>query len=187
MEWREKKGAKMSRKLIPVWSVILLLAGCASMQASQGNPQAASARPVITQAFAAPEMRTGDAWKIYLNASDPNGDMEYIVATVDQPGRGGGYPPSFTRIKTGEHQELSGYVYLNTANNVQQGLNFTNLTLTVQIKDRNGNMSNPVSLPLHFQLSALQQPPPPGVFHEANLGPVMIQIRPLGDGGKQES
>ncbi len=176
----------MIKKVIPVLSVVLLLAGCASMQANQGNPQAASARPVITQAFAAPEMRTGDAWKIYINASDPNGDMEYVVATVDQLGRGGGYPPSYTRIKSGGRQQLSGYVYLNTANNVQQGLNFTNLVMTVQIKDRNGNMSNPVSFPLHFQLSAVQQPPPAGVFQEANLGPIMIQIRPLGDGGKNE-
>ena len=176
----------MVKKIVPVLSAIVLLFGCASMQADQGNPEAASARPVITQAYAAPEMRTGDAWKIFINASDPNGDMEYIVATIDQPGRGGGYPPSYTKVKKGENQQMSGYVYLTTANNVQSALNFTNLTLTVQIKDRNGNLSNPVSFPLHFQLSAVQQPPPQGIFQQANLGPVMIEIRPLGDGGKSE-
>ncbi len=146
------------------------------------NPQAAAARPVITQAYASPIMRTGDTWQMYLNASDPNGDMRFIVATVDQPGRGGGgYPPSFTRIRKGEnHQRLSGYIYLNTVINIQQGLDFTNIVITVQIKDRNGNMSNPVSFPLHFQPTAAQQPPPSGTFEDHDLGPVMIQIQPLG-------
>ncbi len=171
----------MVRKFVPVLCAVFLLIGCAAMQANEASPQALSARPIITQAYASPVMRTGDTWQVYLNASDPNGDMRYIVATVDQMGRGGGgYPPSFTRIRKGDNQKLSGYIYLNTVMNVQQGLEFTNLTLTVQIKDRNGNMSNPVSFPLHFQLSAVQPPPPPGTFEDHDLGPVMIQIQPLG-------
>ncbi len=174
----------MVRKMALILTVILFLVGCASMKANQGPPESASARPVITQAYAAPAMRIGETWKIYLNASAPNGDMHYIVATLDQPGRGGGYPPSFTRIKKGQEKQLSGYIYLNTAGNVQQGLNFTNIVLTVQVKDRYGNLSNPVSFPLHFQLSAVQQPPPSGLFQEDALGPVMIEIRPLGDGDR---
>jgi hypothetical protein len=182
MRGRGKRKAKMVKNFGLIFGAVLFLIGCASMQANEGNAQAVSARPIITQAYASPAMRTGDTWQIYFNASDPNGDMRYIVATVDQQGRGGGgYPPSFTRIRKGENrQRLSGYIYLNTVNNIQQGLDFTNLTLTVQIKDRNGNMSNPVSFPLHFQLSAVQPLPPPGTFEDHDLGPVMIQIQPLG-------
>ncbi len=140
------------------------------------NPLANSARPVITQAFAAPAMRPGDIWKVYLNAVDQNGDMEFIIATIDQPGRGGTYLPSFIRIKSDEHQKLSGYIYLNTLNNVQQGLTFTTLGLTLQINDRNGNLSNAVFFPLHFEMTATQEPPPPSMFQEKELGPIMIQI-----------
>ncbi len=134
--------------------------------------------PVITEAYAAREMKVGDTWKIYLHASDPEGDMEYILATVDQPGRGGGYPPSATKIRKDQKQQLSGYIYLSTSPNLQQGLEYANITLTVQIKDRQGNLSNPVSFPLHFRSTAQQDPPSPGQFDETDLGPVMIEISP---------
>jgi len=54
--------------------------------------------PVITQSFASTSLGAGDTWKVYLNASDPDGDMKYIVCTIDQPGIGI-YPVSFTRVK----------------------------------------------------------------------------------------
>ncbi len=139
---------------------------------------ASSTRAGITQAYAAKEIRMGDTWKIYLKASDPNGDMEYIMATVDLPGRGGGFPPSFIKIRKGQNEQLSGYIYLNTARNLQQGLEFANITVTVQVKDRQGNLSNPVSFPLHFRSTAQQEPPPPGQFEEVDLGPLMIEISP---------
>ncbi len=174
----------MFKKLIPLLVLVFLAVCCASVQA-QSTPQytANTAKPVITQAYASPEMRVGDTWKIYLNAVDPNSDMKYIVAPIDQPGRGG-YEASWTRIKGGGGHELSGYIYFNTVSNVQQGLNFTNITLTVQVKDKAGNMSNPVSFPLLFTYTARQEPPAPGVFQDKDLGPVMIQIRPLGDSVK---
>ncbi len=134
--------------------------------------------PVIKGAYAAKEMKVGDTWKIYINASDPEGDMEYILASVDQPGRGGGYPPSATKIRESRNQQLSGYIYLSTSRSLQEGIEFTNITLTVQIKDRHGNLSAPVSFPLHFRSSAQQAPPPPGQFEEVDLGPVMIEISP---------
>jgi hypothetical protein len=172
------------KKLIPLFILVFLSMSWISVQA-QNAPQYAAgsaSKPVITQGYAAAEMRAGDVWKVYINASDPNSDLKYVVATIDQPGRGGGYPPSYTRIKGGNVRGLSGYVYLNTVVNVQQGLNFTNITLTVQVKDKAGNFSNPVSFPLHFQMNARQEPPASGLFQEKDLGPGMIQIRPLGDG-----
>jgi hypothetical protein len=141
----------MFKKFIPLFVLMFLAVGWVSVQA-QSNPQNAAgstSKPVITQAYAATQMRPGDTWKVYINVSDPNSDLKYVVVTLDQPGRGGGYPPSYTRIKGGNVHDLSGYVYLNTANNVQQGLDFTNITLTLQVKDKAGNFSNPVSLPLH--------------------------------------
>ncbi len=60
-----------------------------------------------------------------------------------------------------------------------QGFAFTNLVLTVQIRDKAGNVSEPVSFPLQLQANARQQSPPPGgVFQEKNLGPVAIRIEP---------
>jgi hypothetical protein len=85
-------------------------------------------RPVVTQFFAAREICPGDTWKIYFRASDPEGGMKAVYATVDQPGRG---PQAAGPISIPQDQQrdLSGFLYLNTAGN--QGSAFLNLTLTV--------------------------------------------------------
>ncbi len=168
---------RMFKKLL-VFVVIVFLAGCASMQAGETSKSSAGAtsKPEITNAYASKEIRLGDIWKIYINASDPNSEIKYVVATIDQPGRGV-YQPGLTRIK-GSH-ELSGYVYWKAPD--VEALNFTNITLKLQIKDKAGNYSNEVSFPLHFTTTARQEPPAPGVFQDRNLGPVMIGIRALGD------
>jgi hypothetical protein len=72
---------------------------------------APKAAPVITQSFASPQIAPGKNWRIYLKASDADGDMEGIVSTVHQPGVGT-YPVSSTRTGENYRKELSGYVYL---------------------------------------------------------------------------
>jgi len=132
--------------------------------------------PVIHQSFAAQEIRPGETWKIYLRASDPEGDMKTIVCTVDQAGSGT-YPVSFINIAEGQKNELSGFIYLTTFQS--QGLNHLTLALTVQIQDRAGNDSPPVSFPLRFSPFAKEEPPPEGIFQEKDLGPIMIQLVPI--------
>lgn len=136
--------------------------------------------PVITNHFAASDLRAGDAWKVYLKATDPDGDMKYIVATVKQAGVGVS-PVSLTRIREENRKELSGYVYLNTmAGSNYQSLTFFSLTLTIWVQDRAGNFSEPVELPLTFgnRIEA-QATPPSGTYQEQDLGPVMIFLRTM--------
>ena len=125
--------------------------------------------PVITNAFAAQEIRAGDIWKIYLEASDPDGDMKTIVCSIEQPGVP--YPSSFTRIGEGQRKNLSGYIFLTT----KPGL--VSLTLNVQIMDEAGHYSAPVSFLLVFGSKAKQENPPPGVFKENELGPININLQ----------
>ncbi len=141
--------------------------------------------PVITRAFASPEIRPGSTWKIYLIAADPRGKMKYIVSVINQPGVGQ-YPVSLIRIRPQNREELNGYIYLNTLS--RGDLNFVNITLTVQIQDTRGNYSQPAIFPLSFNNRYRQEPPPPGVFEENNLGPIMIQLRTIenGDGRGHE-
>ena len=136
-------------------------------------------QPVITQFFAAREICPGDTWKVYLRAASPEGGMKAIYATVDQPGRGpqvGGPIP----IPEDQRRDLSGFLHLNTAG--AQGSAFMNLTLTVQIRDRAGRFSEPVSFLLALNPRAAQESPPPGAFEERSLGPVMVSLDP-GTGG----
>jgi hypothetical protein len=140
------------------------------------------AAPTITAHFAASEIRPGESWKVYLKASDPDGDMKYIVASVKQAGVGV-YSASFTRIKEENRKELSGYVYLNTM--VGVGSNSTSLlyywlTLTVWVQDGSGNFSNPVEVPVTFGSRVeAQGMPPSGVYKEQDLGPIMVPLRTM--------
>jgi len=85
--------------------------------------------------------------KIYLNVSDQNGEMKNIYAVIDQPGVGE-YPSRVIKIKEGNQKELSGYLYLITS--TPFGLEFVNITLTVQVQDKSGIFSQPAMFPLTF-------------------------------------
>jgi len=136
------------------------------------------ASPIIHQSYAANQIWPGDTWKIYLIASDPDGDMKNIVCTIDQSGVGT-YPASIIRIAEGRQKELSGFIYLNTQG--FEDLNFVTLNLTVQVQDMAGHFSRPAAFPLLLTGTGPQEPPRPGVFQEANLGPIMIRLRTIQD------
>ena len=172
----------MKNKIVAGLVLLLLIAGCATMMSFEEREKTyGKEASVITETFASKQLRPGDTWKVYLKASDPDGDMQSIVATVDLVGSGT-HPASFTRIKDGNRKELSGYVSLNTWNPSGEGwLNNLTLTLTVQIKDRAGHLSKAVTFPLEFNSRYVQEPPPPGVFPEQNLGPIMITLRSFND------
>ncbi len=164
----------MKEKILAAVFVFLCLAiGCATLEGPKG---VVKATPAISQTFASEEIRTGDTWKIYLNASDPNGEMKKIYAIVDQPGQT--YPMSITRVSKENGKEFSGYLYLSTASPATP-LEGTSITLTLQIQDRSGNFSPPAVFPLTLKSRATQEAPPQGVFKERDLGPVMVTLKSL--------
>ncbi len=150
--------------------VFLCLAiGCASMPGSKVDGKAT---PIITQSFASKEIRPGDTWKVYLKVSDPNGEMKKIFAMIDQPGVVP-YPVSIIPVKKENRKELSGYIYLSTANPVFP-MNGVNLTLAVQVQDGSSNFSQPVVFPLSINTTSSQEAPSQGGFKEEELGPVNV-------------
>ena len=127
--------------------------------------------PVIISAFASKEVRQGETWKVFLQAQDPDGDMNRIMCTVEQPGVGF-QPVGIIGIRDDRRRNLSGYIYLNTA--TASGVQFASCRLTIQIRDKRDNISNPVSFPLSLNPRAVPQTPPPGGFQDEDLGPVQI-------------
>ena len=142
-----------------------------------GAEAAGKAIPVITQAFASTKVWPGETWKVYLNVSDPGGEMKYIFATVGQPGVGQ-YPLSIIRVKRSDWKEMSGYLYVVTFTPYYP-LDFVNLTLTVEVQDRSGNFSRPVVFPLSINSRYTQEAAPQGVFKERELGPVMVNLQSI--------
>ena len=167
----------MSKIFLAGLALLFLGSACAGLQSSEsGGSVSKGEPPVIIQSFASKQLAAGDTWKIFLNASDVNGDMKQIVSTVSQPGVGESV--SYTRIKREDEREFSGYIYLNTFDAPNySALNSTTLTLTVQIKDTAGNISKPQVFPLSFNSTFTQEPPPPGVFKEKDVGAILITLR----------
>lgn len=155
--------------------LIFLALGCAAFEPMAVMEQKyGKAGPVISTSFASKQLWPGETWKVYLNASDPDGDMKSIICTITQPGMGT-YPPSFVRIREENRKVISGYLYWITGGS--NDIRFYPIELTVQIQDMAGHLSTPVSFPLSFRHGIRQEKPPKDTFQEKELGPIMISLR----------
>jgi hypothetical protein len=170
---KNERRKEMNKKVLLATFAFLFLA--IRVMPLAGSEVAEKEIPIVSQSFASKEIRPGEAWKVYLNAAHPNGEMTNIFAEVYQPGVGQ-YPISIIRIKPENPKELSGYIYLPTSTSWHL-LNFVNLVLTVYVQDRAGNFSAPVAFPLSISTRFSQEAPPQGVFQEQDLGPVMLRLR----------
>ena len=169
------------KKQLSLALALLFLAGCAGfMSLEETEKKYGKAGPQITRSFASPEIKLGDSWKIYLNASDPDGDMKTIVCNLRQTGVGA-YPVSFIKIPDDQNRNLSGFIFLNTlgASREVEGQSFT---LTVQVQDKAGHSSEPSSFPLAFSSLGQQESPPPNAFQDRNIGPLLITLKPVARG-----
>ena len=134
--------------------------------------------PVITHWHASEELHHGDIWKIYLEANDPDGDMRQFVCIFNQLGYGQ-YFPDFIVIKNGYSKDLRGYLrFFSTSGDGVSLPEWTQLTLTVFIRDKGANRSNKVVFPLVLSRGAKQGPPPPpfdtGPLDK--LGTIMVEL-----------
>ena len=170
----------MNKKIFALFVAFILAIGWTMVEPRAAQtPGEGKGIPVITQSFASGEVRAGDTWRVYLKASDPDGKMKYIFATISQPGVGT-YPVGITRIKEENLKELSGYIYLNTAPARSPEFFNRSLTLTVNIRGEGGQFSQPAVFPLFFQAKPARELPPEGVFKEQSLGPIMVTLRAIG-------
>jgi hypothetical protein len=162
-------------------AAIVMFCLAVGFAAPAGSEVMGKGTPVITQAFASKEIKPGEAWKVYLNVSDPNGEMKNIFAVVYQAGVGE-YPMSIIKVKEESRKQLSGYIYLPTSTSWYP-MDYVNLTLRVEIQDRSGNFSAPAVFALSLSSRFSQEAPPQGVFQEQELGPVMVRLKTVDGGG----
>jgi len=169
----------MRTKLAVTGMILVGIVACAHMGGLEEKEKIYGKNPpVIGQYFASNQLRPGGQWKIYIVASDPDGDMDTLVAIVTQPGLAS-YPVSMTRIKEENAKDLSGYFYLNTSGPLGHDFLYNQeLSVSIQIKDKAGHTSQPVSLSVLLVGGQNPKLPPAGAFHEKDLGPIMVTLRP---------
>jgi hypothetical protein len=167
----------MWRKLAVSGMILAAVVGCAHKGGIEEKEKIYGKNPpVIEQSFASDELSVGDPWKIYILASDPDGDMETILVVVEQVAMGS-YPVSRTKIKEENGKLLSGYLYLTT-----KGYDFLydqTLTVSIQIRDKAGRTSKVVTHSVVVLRRQTPKSPPEGVFKEEDLGPIMVALRPV--------
>jgi hypothetical protein len=139
----------MQLRIYFVLVLTFLVGSCSSLQIQdydevfekQGQP------PVLLDYYAAAVIRPGTTWKIYLEAKDKGGDMVDITTMLFQTGFGY-YATDYTRLTGKERKEFAGYVALRTPPEVS--LTQDTFTMEVLVRDRQGNSSETIKLPLTF-------------------------------------
>jgi hypothetical protein len=164
----------MIGRVVQAVLLFLLLPGCAAYQ-HPGDTTNADHPPVILATYAPEVIRPGNLWKVYLKATDADGDMKEIFAMMWQTGVGY-YSTDITRIKKGDAKEVAGYLYLNTP--PDPTLLSDRFTLTLLVRDREGNKSEPVEVHFHFDYVPPEKLPESWqAVADNQLGGILIKIQ----------
>jgi hypothetical protein len=147
----------MTKKVFLMILVSLLLVSCGLMWEGQGpGPRDEGSPPQILASYAEQVIRPGETWKVYLRVRDVDCDMTYLITDMWQPGEGS-YPVSFTPIRELPCPELVGYVFLKTP--ADGALVWEQFQAKLFVRDRRGNRSNSIQLPLNFDQVSVKKPP----------------------------
>jgi len=143
------------------------------------NPAGTKA-PIITHAFAVDKGSYGSIWKIYIEAEDPDGDMDKIAVVVDQTGYGH-YPTEWIFLKPQFREHLIGYLQWHTFSSKTSNLpEWTQMTVKVSIFDKAKNESNQVVFLFTFESGSRNQgyqlPAPFDKENIPRLGNIMIDL-----------
>jgi hypothetical protein len=165
----------MSRKISVALLAASLIFGCGLSWKDEGPPPRQKGRTPEIVSFQAEEIiRPGDTWRVYLKLRDVDCDMDYIVTHLWQPGVAA-YPVSFTPIKQFVCPELVGYIFLRTP--ADRGLIWNQYEAKILVRDRRGNYSKSIDLPLNFDLLASKKLPEEWQGQPAvSIGAVMIDL-----------
>ena len=137
--------------------------------------------PIITRTFAVDKGQYGFIWKIYIEAEDPDRDMDKIAVVVDQMGYGS-YPTDWTILKPQYRKHFIGYLQWNTFSSKTSFLpEWTRITMKVSIFDKAGNESNEVVFPFTFESGVKNQyeyqlPSPFDQSDIPRLGHIMVDF-----------
>ena len=177
-----KEVMQMKRNGLP-WLIILpIMVVFLVVSQVTAQPKPGTNAPIITHFFAVERGRYLDVVKLYIEATDPNGDMLRIATVIEETGSGY-HPPDWTFLKPNQGSQFAGYLQWNTHSLFDVG-EWHNVTLKVSVFDRSGNESNVVVFPFEFVSEVLPKPQPPAPFDQGNaskLGHVMTELRGSGN------
>jgi hypothetical protein len=125
--------------------------------------------PVITHAYAPERVpyKTTEL-KVYIEAEDADGDMNYVFVVVDEPGHGP-YPPDRVLLSPRHRSHLKGFLQWNRVRPGAPLAEGTQIRVRVSIADKARNVSNEVVFPITFVSGAGAQEDIPAPFDEIDI------------------
>ena len=175
----------MLKNNVILFLLFALVAGCTTYKGVK-TAQDGGTPPMILGSYASESVRPGATWRVYLEAKDPDGDIQSIIAQLSQPGIGY-YPVDFTYMKGADREGFAGYLILNTPRDYNLLQEYVEVKLT--LLDCEGNKSEPVRFTLRFDLKSGYGPQEvPERWQgaaERKLGTIMVQIRSVVEDNKE--
>ncbi len=152
------------KKLVLLGMAVALMVFGITMQAgAQGAPK-------LEKIWAPAEVDFGKDLMVYVKASDPEGNMRWVVVSM---GRGTGAPQGSAPIwlHKQSRSEVNGYVYWNTGIAASQTVSGM---VYIQIVDWKGNESETMALPVKIVPRGAKSEKPPAEFKQVEIGPIMV-------------
>ena len=143
-------------------ALVLMVWGTATESNAQGGP-------VLEKIWCSPEVTSGSLVKIYVKATDPEGDMRWVVVTAGRGTQPVGSVP--VRLSKEMRKELNGYLYWDSRG---AAMKETSGTVQILIEDWKGNESETKSLTVKLVPKGAKVEKPPADFKEVAIGPIML-------------
>jgi hypothetical protein len=127
--------------------------------------------PKLEKVWAPAEYNFGSIVKIYVKASDPQGDMKWLVVTAGGAGITKPVGSAPVRLSKGL-KDLNGYVYWDSSRAAQKS---GTVTAEILIEDAKGNESEAKSVTIKMVAKGAKAEKTPAEFQEVEIGPIMIK------------
>ncbi|MFC1491378.1 hypothetical protein ACFLQ0_02175 [Nitrospinota bacterium] len=105
--------------------------------------------PIVEAIAAQTEIRDGNLWKIYIRASDPDGDLDKIQVTFSQLGNGTYSPDLLVQKKT--VRNLNGAILVWAYLNGGRASGTIYGAVEIRVEDRAGNVSDAKTMEFEVQ------------------------------------
>ncbi len=148
------------------------------------GPTGEKHRPVVIAIDAQREFGDGTLWKIYVRASDPDGDLDKIQVTFSaSPGM---YAPDLFVLPKSQRKEVNGAILVWARLNGDGSTDDIYGKVEIRAEDRAGNLSEPKKLQFTVQEYGMYDEfvPPSGFDRNVVLGQVEFPLETSSSTGK---
>ena len=142
----------------------LMVLGAASVSSAQGGP-------VLEKVWAPAEVNYGSILKVYVKASDPEGDMRWVLVSAGKTGQAQPTGSTPIRLNKASRKSVNGYVYWDTTKAAQKN---TAGIISIQVEDFKGQESEPMTVTVKIVPKGAKVEQVPAEFQEAEIGPVLL-------------